>query len=119
MDFGRSGSLERLLGEASLRAPVDHPEAARRIRYGDVVGDRELGNKRKFLENADDACTVGGGGGIEGDLRAIEHDATRVPRDDAGEDLDEGGLTGAVLAENGVNASREDGEIRVGEGGHA
>jgi len=31
MDFGRSGSLERLLGEATLRAPVDHPETARRI----------------------------------------------------------------------------------------
>src|ERR1700677_2379774 len=119
MDFGRSGSLERLLGQATLRAPVDHPKATRRIRYGDVVGDGELENERKLLENADDAGAIGGGGGIEGDFRAVEHDATRVPRDDAGEDLDEGGLTRAVLAENGVNASREDGEIRVGEGAHA
>ena len=62
MDFGRSGSLKRLLGETTLRAPVDHAKTARRVGNGDVVGDRELGNERKLLEDADDAGAIGGGG---------------------------------------------------------
>ena len=118
MDVGRSGALERLLGEAPLRAPVNHPEAARRIGDGDIVGDRKVGNERKLLENADDAGAIGGGGRIEGDFRAIEHDASGVRRYDAGQDFDERRLARAVLAENGVNAAREHGEIRVGERAH-
>ena len=83
MDVGRAGALERLLGEAPLRAPVDEAEAARRIGDGDVVGDRQFGNERKLLEDADDAGAIGGGRRIEGDFRSVEHDASGVRRDDA------------------------------------
>ena len=119
MDVGRSGARERILGEAPLRAPVDQPETARRIGDGDVVGDRKVGNERKLLEDADNAGAVGGGRRIESDFRPVEHDASGVRRDDAGQDLDQRRLARAVLAENGVNAAREHGEIRVGERPHA
>ena len=61
MDVGRAGSLERFLGETPLRASVDHSEAARRIGDGDVVGDREVGDERQLLKDADDAGAIGGG----------------------------------------------------------
>ncbi len=61
VDVRRAGALERLLGDAPLRAPVDQAEALRRIADGDVVGDREIGDERQLLEDADDAGAVGGG----------------------------------------------------------
>ncbi len=78
MDIRRSGALERLLGEAPLRAAVNHSEAARRVGDRNVVGDRKVGDERKLLEDADDAGAIGGGWRIEGDVRPIEHDASRV-----------------------------------------
>ena len=119
MNVGRAGALERFLSEASLRAPVDQPEAARRIGDCDVVGDRKVGNERKLLEDADNAGAVGRGGRIEGDFRPVEHDASGVRRYDARQDLDQRRLARAVLAENGVNATREDDEVGVGERPHA
>ena len=119
MDVRRSGALERFLGEAPLRAPVDQPETARRIGDGDVVGDRKVGNERKLLEDADNAGAIGGGRRIEGDFRPVEHDAPCVRRYDARQDLDQRRLARAVLAENGVNAPREHDEVGVGERAHA
>ena len=40
------------------------------------------------------------------DLAPVEHHAAFVGRDDAGHDLDQRGLAGAVLAEDGVDAAR-------------
>ena len=40
---------------------VDQPEAARRVADRDVVGDREVGDQRQLLEDADDAGRVGRG----------------------------------------------------------
>ena len=84
-----AGACERFLGDPPLRPPVDQSELQRRIADGDVVGDREIGDERQFLEDADDAGANGGGGRIEGDLRAVENDASGVRPDDAGKDLDQ------------------------------
>ena len=119
MDVGRARPLERFLGDATLRAPVDHPEAPRRVGDGDVVGDRKVGNERQLLEDAHDPGAIGGGGQIEGDFRPVEDDPPGVGRDHARENLDQGRLAGAVLAKNGVNAPREHDEIGVGERPHA
>ncbi len=85
----------------------------------DVVGDREVGNERQLLEDADDAGAVGGGGRVEGDLRAVEHDAPGVGPDDAGQNLDQRRLAGAVLAEDRVNPPGGDGEISLLQRAHA
>ena len=62
MDVRRAGARERLLGDAPLRAPVDQAEAQRRIADRDVVGDREVGDQRQFLEDADDAGALAAAG---------------------------------------------------------
>ena len=61
MDVLGAGARQRLLGDAALRAAVDQAEAARRIADRDVVGDRQVGDQRQFLEDAGDAGRVGGG----------------------------------------------------------
>ena len=65
MDVVAAGARERFLGDATLGPSVDQPEAFRRIADGDVVGDREVGDERQFLEDADDAGLVGCGGSGE------------------------------------------------------
>ena len=115
VDVGGAGAGERLLGEAALGAAVDHAEAGGRPADDDVVGDREVGDERELLEDADDAGVAGGGGRGEGDGAAVEGHGAVVGLHHAGHDLDEGGLAGAVLAEDGVDAARADGELGVGQ----
>ena len=49
---------QRLLGQPSLRAVVNQPEALGRMGDGDVIGDAEVGEKRQLLENTGDARLV-------------------------------------------------------------
>ena len=119
VNVGRAGARERFLCEAALGAPVDEPEPDRRTADGDVVGDRQVGNERQLLEDADDAGAVRGGGGVEGDVRPVKHDAAGVGPDDARQDLDQRRLAGAVLPQDGVDASRHDGQARILERAHA
>ena len=79
MDVRGAGARERLLGDAPLRAPVDEAEPSRRIADRDIVGDRQVRNERQLLEDADDAGAIGGGGRVEGDIAAVEHDASCRP----------------------------------------
>ena len=105
MDVVGAGARERFLGNAALRAPVDQPEAARRIADRDVVGDRQVRDQRQLLEDAGDAGGLRVGGRRERDRRAVEQHAALVGRDDAGHDLDQRRLAGAVLAEHRVDAA--------------
>ena len=64
MDVLAAGARQRLLGDAALRPAVDQAEALRRIADDDIVGDRQVGNQRQLLEDADNAgghgrCRVG------------------------------------------------------------
>ena len=119
VDVRRAGALQRFLGDAPLRPPVDQSEPAGRVADGNIVGDREVGNERKLLEDADDAGAIGGGRQVEGNLVAIKHNASRVRLHDARKNLDQRRLAGAVFAENGVNPSRVDREIGLLERAHA
>ena len=119
MDVRRPGPRERFFRDAPLGAPVDESEPARGIADRDVVGDRQVGDERQFLENADDSRPIGRGGGIERDLRAVKHDPSRVGPDDAGQDLDQRGLACAVFAEDRVDPACRDGEIGLLQGAHA
>ena len=78
VDVRRARARERLLGDAPLRAPVDQAEPARRIADRDVVGDRQVGNERQLLEDADDAGAIGGGGRVR--RRPRRRRARCVPR---------------------------------------
>ncbi len=88
------------------RAPVDQAEAARRVGDQDVVGHRQVRDQRQFLEHADDAGRIGGGGVGEAHRRAVERHGAGVGLHDAGHALDQARLAGAVLAQHGVDAPR-------------
>ena len=62
VDVVAADARQRVLGDAALRPAVDHAEARGRVGDDDVVGHRQIGDQREFLEDADDAGGVGGGG---------------------------------------------------------
>ena len=119
MDVACSGTRERLLGDAALRAAVDQTEAARRVADRDIVGDGEVGDERQLLKDAGDAGGVGRGRRRERDQRAIEQHPALVGRHHARHDLDQRRLAGAVLAQHRVDAAGPDREVRILERTHA
>ena len=83
------------------RLPADgHPA------HEDVLGDREVGEERRLLVDDRDAGVLGLGRRAEVDGLAAEQEVPAVAAVDAGDDLDQRGLAGAVLADQGVDASR-------------
>ena len=108
-----AGARQRLLGDPALGAPVDQPEPLGRIADRNVVGDREVGDQREFLKDADDARLIGGRRRGECDLAPLEQHAALVGLDHPGHDLDERRFAGAVLAEDRVNLAGFDREIRL------
>ena len=66
---------EERLGAPALGGAVDQPEALRRVGERDVVGDREVGDQRQLLEDADDA---GAGGLRAGSRRRPARPARRI-----------------------------------------
>jgi hypothetical protein len=113
MDIASSGARERFYGDPPLPPPVDQAEALGRVADRDVVGDREVRDQRQFLEYADDAGPIGGRRIGEADLFAGQHHAALIRPHDARHHLDEGRLTGTVLAEDRVDAARFDGQLGV------
>ncbi len=82
-----------------------------------VLGDGQFGDDGGLLVDAGHLAapgvTVGeGGGGF-----AVEADPALVGGLESGEDGDQGGLSGAVAADQGVGLAGQDGEAAVGEGG--
>ena len=119
MDVFGAGARQRRLGDAALRALVDQAEAARRVGDADVVGHAQVRHQRQLLEDAGDA-------GVDGILRmreaplvALQHDAALVGLHDAGHDLDQRRLAGAVLAEQRMDAAAGAGKARALERAHA
>ena len=115
VDVLGAGAGQRPLGEPPLRAPVDHAEPQGRMDERDVVGDREIGNQRQFLEDADDSGAARRRRRIERDRSAVEDDTAGVRRDDARQDLDQRRLARSVLAEDRVDAAGRNGEAGVVE----
>ena len=89
--------------ESSL-APVDAaPRAARFQPEGNILCDREVGEEGRLLINGGDTELAGADGVVVGDGPAEDFEASGVGLDGAGDDLDERGLAGAVLADEGVD----------------
>ena len=77
----------------------------------DVLLDGQVGDQRQLLEHGGDAAfarLVGVGGAK---LLAVDQDGAAVVADRAGQDLDEGALAGAVLAEQRVDLAGAGGEL--------
>ena len=83
---------------------VDAAEALERLRADeDVLGDAQVGEERRLLEDDRDPRRLRLLGVVEDRLLAVEHEPARVGPVDAGEDLDERRLARAVLADEPVH----------------
>jgi hypothetical protein len=98
---------------------VDPAEPLERLRADeDVLGDGEVGKERRLLEDDRDPGRLRLLGVVEDGLLAVEHEPPRVRPVDAGEDLDERGLPGAVLADQPVHLARVELDVAVLERVH-
>src|SRR6476619_153724 len=86
-----SPAASRRMRRTSMRRPLRSDE--------DVVCDREVGEERRLLEDDRDAGCVRLRGRVEDDLGAVQEHAPAVGAVHAGQDLDDRGLAGAVLAD--------------------
>ena len=113
-DTGKQG-----LGAPALAAPVDEAPLSGGLRDEDVVRDREVGNERELLKDADDTLPHGLRRRGEADLLAGEPHGAGVGPDDAGRDLDERALARAVLAQHRVDGMAAAREVDVLQRVHA
>nr|WP_255272049.1 hypothetical protein [Actinomadura madurae] len=84
--------------------------AARLAAEQQVVGDGQLRHQAQLLVDDREPAFPGVAGPGEGHRDAVEDDLAPVGPLDAGENLDQGGLAGAVLAGQHVHASRFEAE---------
>jgi len=103
-------------GAAAHGGPVERAERRlRRTAEEDVLGHRQFGEKQQFLVHGGDARGVRVARRGETPGRAIDEDLAGVGLVQAGHDLYEGGLAGAVLAEQGMNFAGADIEGDIGQ----
>src|SRR5207249_4144555 len=76
---------------------------------------RAVGEERELLVDDADAVLGGLPRGVDGRLLAVELDRARVGPDGSGEDLHQGRLAGAVLADDGVDRAAAGLEAHVQE----
>ena len=110
-------SRERLPRPRDCRLAVHGSER----RYGrrahaDVLGDVQVGKKLRVLIDGGDARAPRLDRGREADDFAVQRDLARVGLKDAGDDLDQRGLSSAVLADERVNLAARHLETDVREG---
>ncbi len=98
--------------------PVDQPEAARLAAHEDVLRHRAEGNEVDFLIDGADAADLGLVRGGEIDLPSIEDDGAAVLAIGAVQDLHQGRLARAVLADDGMHLAFGHGQAGVIEGHH-
>ena len=79
----------------------------------DVLQDGEVVGEHEVLVHHADAAGDGVAGVAEGDLLAVDGDGALVRLLHAVEDLHQGGLAGAVLADEGVDGAAADGDVDV------
>ena len=107
---GRVGSratprrLEHLGRRGVHRAAVDAAAPAERLAaHEDVLGDAQVGEQRRLLVDHRDPAARDAAGPAEHRRLAVDAQLAAVGLMDAGEDLHQGRLAGAVLAEQGVH----------------
>ncbi|MGC0386981.1 hypothetical protein RKD33_007198 [Streptomyces sp. SAI-129] len=87
---------------------VDAAEGAARLAaHEDVLGDRQVGEEGGLLVDHGDAGVAGVAGAVEDDRCAVEQHLAGVRPVHSGQRLDEGRLSGAVLAGEGVHLAGE------------
>ncbi len=130
VDLGMAEPLEQR-GRRRLGRPSPYDEAGGRrfVAEVDVLGDRQVLHQVEFLVDGGDAQAHGGDGRAQGDVLPAPADGAGVGLVGAGQHLDEGGLPGAVLAEEAVHLTGLDLEVdavegpdsgeRLGDAGHA
>ncbi len=94
------------------RAPVDAaPPGGRLVAEDDVLGHGAERDEVQLLVDRGDAAGLRLAGACERDSAAVEGDRPLVARVDAGEDLDERRLSGAVLADEAVHLAAADDQL--------
>ena len=100
-------ALKNLRGIVVHRPAIDRPAPSQRLAaHEDVLGDREVGKQRGFLVDDRDTRGPGGGGTRQDHRLSTDSQLAAVGLVDAGQDLDQGRLTGPVLAEQGMSLAR-------------
>ena len=85
----------------------------------DVLGDREDRDQHEVLVDHADAGADRVAGAAELDRLAVDEDLALVRPVEAGEDVHQGGLAGAVLAEQAEDLAGPDLQVHVGIGNDA
>ena len=88
---------------------VDDPPAVA-MADEDVLGDRQVGEDHRLLVDRDDPQRLRIEGARDRARLAVDHDLAGVRLLDAGHDLDQRRLAGPVLADEGVDLARVEGE---------
>jgi hypothetical protein len=113
-------AVEEGAGVAVEAGPIDDARGAGRFAAEeDVAGDVEGGDEAELLVDHGDAKVLGGLGRGNGDRLAGELNHPFVRLVDAIEDLHQGRLAGAILADQGVDLAAGDLEVDPLEGANA
>ena len=114
MDVQRGQQLD---GFVAHGGPADR---AQRVEWGvahkDVLGDGQLRVEQQFLVDGGDAVALGIIGVAETHGFPVDDDLTGIGLINARRDLDQGGFTRAIFAQQGVDFSRADVELNVIQG---
>ena len=117
---GEADPLEQRPGIAADRLPIDRAGAAGRVLLEeDVLRHGELGDQRDLLEDDLDPLPDGVAGMVDLGLASADADRAGVFWVDAGKDLDQRRLAGAVLAHESVHLARLEAKIDAVERHHA
>ena len=109
----RSGDL---IGEGKGLAPAGEPEV-RADR--DVLAHGKTGEGLHDLEGSHEAECGDALRRHAGDVASLEEDAASIGHEEAGDEIEEGGLAGAVRADKGGDAALGEREAHLGHGGQA
>ena len=114
-----NGSISSSRSAISARSGAPLPRNRRRSRpcnlapHEDVVAHVEIGREAQFLMDDRDAAIARVGRGGEGDARAVKLDEARGRRHDAGQNLHQRRLAGAVLSEQRGHLAAMDVEVHA------
>jgi hypothetical protein len=111
-------AVQRRAGPAADGAPVEETAAAGLPAERDVLRDRERRDEVDLLVDGADAEFLGFPRRFGPDDPAGQTHLAGIGRVDAGEDLDQGGLAGAILPEQRVDLAGANREIHVRERHH-
>ena len=117
-----SSPCSALIARTCSRAPCDVEPVERLDRLDaehDVLGDGEDRDQHEVLVDHADAGADRVAGAAELDRLAVDEDLALVRPVEAGEDVHQRGLAGAVLAEQAEDLARPDRQVHVGIGDDA